>query len=65
MQVQFLQILSHDHLDYHGSFEAYISAKKKLFDNLPSGSFALVNIDDKRGSNNVAEYQSEQGDLRG
>lgn len=41
--------LSHDHLDYHGSFDAYILAKKRLFDNLPSGAFALVNIDDRRG----------------
>ena len=41
--------ISHDHLDYHGSFEAYIAAKKKLFDQLPASAFALVNIDDKRG----------------
>lgn len=42
--------LSHDHLDYHGSFEDYISVKKRLFDGLPSAAFALVNADDKRGS---------------
>ena len=42
--------LSHDHLDYHGSFEEYIRAKKKLFDNLTGHAFALVNIDDKRGT---------------
>ncbi|MCB0636355.1 MAG: UDP-N-acetylmuramoyl-L-alanyl-D-glutamate--2,6-diaminopimelate ligase, partial [Lewinella sp.] len=41
--------MSHDHLDYHGTFRAYIDAKKKLFDELPAGAFALVNIDDKRG----------------
>ena len=41
--------ISHDHLDYHGSFEHYITTKKKLFDNLPSDAFALVNVDDKRG----------------
>ena len=41
--------LSHDHLDYHGTFKAYINAKKKLFDDLPKNSFALVNLDDKRG----------------
>ncbi len=40
--------LTHDHLDYHGSFKAYINAKKQLFDQLESGSFALINIDDKR-----------------
>ncbi len=42
--------ISHDHLDYHGSFEEYIKAKKKLFDELPSSAFALVNADDKRGA---------------
>ena len=26
--------ITHDHLDYHGSFDAYIKAKKQLFDNL-------------------------------
>ncbi|UII23237.1 UDP-N-acetylmuramoyl-L-alanyl-D-glutamate--2,6-diaminopimelate ligase [Fulvivirga ligni] len=41
--------ISHDHLDYHKTFDAYISAKKKLFDDLPSTAFALVNVDDKRG----------------
>ncbi len=41
--------LSHDHLDYHGSFDAYIAAKKKLFDGLMPAAFALINVDDKRG----------------
>ncbi len=41
--------ISHDHLDYHKTFEEYIKAKKKLFDDLPKLSFALVNTDDKRG----------------
>ena len=41
--------LSHDHLDYHKTFKAYIEAKKKFFDNLPKTAFALVNLDDKRG----------------
>ena len=40
--------LTHDHLDYHGSFNAYVNTKKQLFDHLKSGSFALINIDDKR-----------------
>lgn len=42
--------LSHDHLDYHGSFQNYIYAKKKFFDQLSKNAFALINIDDKRGS---------------
>jgi len=41
--------ISHDHLDYHETFDEYIAAKKLLFDNLPSTAFALVNQDDKRG----------------
>lgn len=42
--------ISHDHLDYHKTFDEYIKAKKQFFDELPKGSFALVNGDDKRGA---------------
>ncbi|MGY6560387.1 MAG: UDP-N-acetylmuramoyl-L-alanyl-D-glutamate--2,6-diaminopimelate ligase [Nitritalea sp.] len=42
--------ISHDHLDYHGDFNSYIKAKKKLFDGLPKTAFALTNADDKRGA---------------
>jgi UDP-N-acetylmuramoyl-L-alanyl-D-glutamate--2,6-diaminopimelate ligase len=41
--------ITHDHLDYHETFEKYITAKKKFFDELNSDAFALVNADDKRG----------------
>lgn len=41
--------ITHDHLDYHHTFESYIRAKKGFFDLLPSGAFALINVDDKRG----------------
>lgn len=41
--------ISHDHLDYHQTFDAYIAAKKLLFDGLPKESFALINADDRRG----------------
>lgn len=41
--------ITHDHLDYHGTFDEYIKAKKKMFDELPKDAFALVNADDKRG----------------
>lgn len=41
--------ISHDHLDYHHTFDAYIKAKKGFFDSLPSTAFALSNADDKRG----------------
>ena len=41
--------LTHDHLDYHGTFAEYIRAKKGLFDALPKGRFALINCDDRNG----------------
>lgn len=41
--------ITRDHLDYHGTFENYIKAKQKLFDELPSAAFALSNADDKNG----------------
>ncbi|MCB9203329.1 MAG: UDP-N-acetylmuramoyl-L-alanyl-D-glutamate--2,6-diaminopimelate ligase, partial [Flavobacteriales bacterium] len=41
--------ISHDHLDYHETFDKYIKAKKMLFDMLPSTAFALTNLDDKNG----------------
>ena len=41
--------ITHDHLDYHRTFESYIRAKKGFFDGLSSDAFALVNSDDKRG----------------
>jgi UDP-N-acetylmuramoyl-L-alanyl-D-glutamate--2,6-diaminopimelate ligase len=42
--------ITHDHLDYHKTFENYISAKKSFFDRLSESSFALTNIDDRNGS---------------
>lgn len=41
--------LTHDHLDYHGTFAEYIKAKKGLFDSLEKGAFAVVNVDDRNG----------------
>lgn len=41
--------ITHDHLDYHGTFKDYLNAKKAFFDNLEAGSFALTNADDKNG----------------
>jgi UDP-N-acetylmuramoyl-L-alanyl-D-glutamate--2,6-diaminopimelate ligase len=43
--------ISHDHLDYHKTFDDYILAKKALFDQLPVDAFALVNKDDRHGLN--------------
>ncbi len=41
--------ITHDHLDYHKTFKAYIEAKKAFFDQLSSHAFALTNGDDKNG----------------
>ncbi|MBK6986462.1 MAG: UDP-N-acetylmuramoyl-L-alanyl-D-glutamate--2,6-diaminopimelate ligase [Bacteroidetes bacterium] len=41
--------ITHDHLDYHKTFEEYIRAKKLFFDNLQDDAFALTNKDDRNG----------------
>ena len=41
--------ITHDHLDYHKTFDEYIRVKKSWFDALPSSAFAISNADDKRG----------------
>lgn len=41
--------ITHDHLDYHKTFDEYIRVKKKFFDDLSKDAFALTNADDKRG----------------
>lgn len=42
--------ISHDHLDFHKTFEHYIKAKKKFFDDLDRFAFALTNTDDRNGA---------------
>ena len=42
--------ITHDHLDYHKTFDEYIRVKKSFFDVLPATAFALSNADDKRGA---------------
>jgi len=37
--------LSHEHLDYHKTFDAYLNAKLKLFEGLESSAYAVVNKD--------------------
>ena len=41
--------ITHDHLDYHKTFDEYIRVKKSWFDGLPATAFAISNADDKRG----------------
>lgn len=52
--------ISHDHLDYHQTFDEYIKAKKILFDGLPASAFALVNVDDKRGNIMLQNTKAER-----
>ena len=52
--------ISHDHLDYHKTFDEYIAAKKLLFDGLSSESFALTNTDDKRGAVMLQNTKAEK-----
>jgi UDP-N-acetylmuramoyl-L-alanyl-D-glutamate--2,6-diaminopimelate ligase len=42
--------LTRDHLDFHGSMDAYFQAKRRLFEMLPDGAPALINLDDPRGA---------------
>jgi UDP-N-acetylmuramoyl-L-alanyl-D-glutamate--2,6-diaminopimelate ligase len=42
--------ITHDHLDYHKTFDEYIRVKKSWFDGLPKNSFAVSNADDRRGA---------------
>jgi UDP-N-acetylmuramoyl-L-alanyl-D-glutamate--2,6-diaminopimelate ligase len=41
--------ITHDHLDYHKTFDAYLKVKKSFFDQLGKKSFAITNADDKNG----------------
>ena len=50
--------LTHDHLDYHKTFDNYLAAKKSFFDSLPKSSFALVNVDDRNGSVMIQNCQA-------
>ncbi len=51
--------LTHDHLDYHKTFEAYAKAKKKLFDGLSSDSSAIINTDDENAKYMVRDCRAD------
>ncbi len=42
--------LTHDHLDYHKTFDEYLKTKKRFFDELNDEAVAITNIDDKNGN---------------
>lgn len=52
--------ITHDHLDYHKTFEEYIKVKKSFFDSLHSSAFALSNADDKRGEVMLQNTQAKK-----
>jgi UDP-N-acetylmuramoyl-L-alanyl-D-glutamate--2,6-diaminopimelate ligase len=45
--------LTRDHLDFHEDMEAYFAAKRRLFEMLPPGAPAVINLDDPRGASLV------------
>ena len=56
--------LTHDHLDYHKTFDSYLKAKKTFFDGLSKNAFALTNTDDKNGNvmlQNTAAHKKSYG----
>ncbi len=52
--------ITHDHLDYHKTFKAYIDAKKTFFDGLTKEAFALTNADDKNGQVMLQNTKAEK-----
>ena len=52
--------LTHDHLDYHKTFDNYLAAKKRFFDGLTSDAFALTNIDDRNGKVMLQNCKAEK-----
>lgn len=51
--------ITHDHLNYHGTFKEYIRVKKQFFDELPKTAFALTNVDDRNGMVMVQNTKAE------
>lgn len=52
--------ITHDHLDYHKTFDEYIKVKKKFFDDLSVDAFAISNADDKRGTVMLQNTQAKK-----
>ncbi len=51
--------ITSDHMDYHGTFENYLDAKKILFDNLKPQATAILNSDDKNWKNLIVDTKAE------
>lgn len=52
--------ITHDHLDYHKTFDNYINAKKGFFDGLKKEAFAITNIDDRNGLKMLQNTKAEK-----
>ncbi|MFT3979769.1 MAG: UDP-N-acetylmuramoyl-L-alanyl-D-glutamate--2,6-diaminopimelate ligase [Ferruginibacter sp.] len=52
--------ITHDHLDYHKTFDEYIRVKKSWFDHLPKAAFVISNADDKRGAVMLQNTQAKK-----
>ena len=51
--------ITHEHLDYHGSFEEYYRVKKSFLDSLPHNAFIIYNKDDFAGSTIISECKAK------
>ena len=51
--------ITQDHLDYHKTFEEYLRVKTKFFKNLPSESWAAINIDDPHAGSIIAQTKAK------
>ena len=51
--------ITHDHLDYHGTFDNYIRTKKKFFDDLDKKAHAVINVDDANGERMVQNTEAQ------
>lgn len=52
--------ITHDHLDYHETFEEYVRVKKAFFDHLGPAAFAITNLDDPNGAVMLANTKAKQ-----
>jgi len=51
--------ITEDHLDRYASFDEYIVAKLRLFENMDKGDFAIINIDDPTIKSRISNLKSQ------